>query len=67
MDKYKKLLSNTAILGLGTFGSKILVFVLLPLYTAYLSTEQYSTADIITQSANLLMPLMALAEQSVTR
>jgi len=60
MDKYKKLLSNTAILGLGTFGSKILVFVLLPLYTAYLSTEQYSTADIITQSANLLMPLMAL-------
>lgn len=60
MDKYKKLLSNTAILGIGTFGSKILVFLLLPLYTAYLSTEQYSTADIITQSANLLMPLMAM-------
>ena len=60
MDKYKKLLSNTAILGIGTFGSKILVFLLLPLYTAYLSTSQYSTADIITQSANLLMPLMAL-------
>jgi len=60
MNKYQKLLSNTAILGIGTFGSKILVFLLLPLYTAYLSTEQYSTADIITQSANLLMPLMAL-------
>lgn len=60
MDKYKKLISNTAILGIGTFGSKILVFLLLPLYTAYLSTEQYGTADIITQSANLLMPLMAI-------
>lgn len=60
MDKYKKLISNTAILGIGTFGSKILVFLLLPLYTSYLSTAQYSTADIITQSANLLMPLMAL-------
>lgn len=60
MDKYKKLLSNTAILGIGTFGSKLLVFLLLPLYTAYLTTAQYSTADIITQSANLLMPLMAL-------
>ncbi len=60
MDKYKKLISNTAILGIGTFGSKILVFLLLPLYTAFLSTEEYSTADIITQSANLLMPLMAL-------
>ena len=60
MDKYKKLLSNTAILGIGTFGSKLLVFLLLPLYTSYLSTAEYSAADIISQSANLLMPLMAL-------
>ncbi len=60
MDKYKKLISNTAILGIGTFGSKILVFLLLPLYTACLSAAEYGTADIITQSANLLMPLMAL-------
>ncbi len=60
MDKYKKLLSNTAILGVGTFGSKLLVFLLMPLYTAYLSVTEYSTADIITQSANLLMPLLSL-------
>lgn len=60
MNKYQKLLSNTAILGVGTFASKILVFLLLPLYTAYLSTAEYSTADIITQSANLLMPLLSL-------
>lgn len=60
MDKYKKLISNTAILGIGTFGSKLLVFLLLPLYTAYLSTAEYSSADIISQSANLIMPLMAL-------
>ncbi len=60
MDKYKKLLSNTAILGIGTFGSKLLVFLLLPLYTACLSTAEYSTADIITQSANLLMPILSL-------
>ncbi len=60
MDKYKKLLSNTAILGIGTFGSKLLVFLLMPLYTSYLSASQYGTADIITQSANLLMPLLSL-------
>lgn len=60
MNKYQKLLSNTAILGVGTFASKILVFLLLPLYTAYLSTAEYSTADIITQSANLIMPLLSL-------
>ncbi len=60
MDKYKKLLSNTAILGIGTFGSKLLVFLLMPLYTSFLSTAEYSTADIITQSANLLMPVLSL-------
>lgn len=61
MDKkYKKLLSNTAILGIGTFGSKVLVFLLMPLYTAYLSSAQYGSADIISQSANLLMPLISL-------
>ncbi|MBE6613575.1 MAG: hypothetical protein E7632_13905, partial [Ruminococcaceae bacterium] len=61
MDKkYKKLLSNTAILGIGTFGSKLLVFLLMPLYTTYLSKAQYGTADIITQSANLLMPVLSM-------
>ena len=57
MNRYKKLFSDTVILGLGTFGSKLLVFLLMPLYTAYLSTEQYGTAELITSTANLLIPL----------
>jgi O-antigen/teichoic acid export membrane protein len=60
MGKYKRLLSNTAILGAGTFVSKVLVFLLMPLYTALLSTEEFGTADILTQTANLLIPLAAL-------
>ncbi len=60
MGKYKKLLSNMAILGAGTFISKVLVFLLMPLYTALLTTEQFGTADILTQTANLLIPLAAL-------
>ncbi len=57
MNRYKKLFSDTAILGLGTFGSKLLVFLLMPLYTALLSTAEYSTAELITSTANLLIPL----------
>ncbi len=60
MGKYKRLLSNTAILGAGTFTSKVLVFLLMPLYTAYLSAEQFGVADILMQTANLLIPLAAL-------
>lgn len=60
MSKYKRLLSNTAILGAGTFISKVLVFLLMPLYTALLSTQEFGTADILTQTANLLIPLASL-------
>ncbi len=57
MNRYKKLFSDTVVLGLGTFGSKLLVFLLMPLYTAWLSTSEYGTAELITSTANLLIPL----------
>lgn len=58
MNKYKKLVSNTAILGLGTFSSKVLVYLLMRLYTACLTAEEYSSADLLTQTATLLMPIV---------
>ncbi len=57
MSRKRKLLSDTLVLGIGTFGSKLLVFLLMPLYTAFLSTSQYSTAEILTSTANLIIPL----------
>ena len=57
MGKYKRLLSNTAILAVGTFASKVLVFLMMPLYTSILATDEFSVADLITQTANLLIPL----------
>ena len=60
MDKYRKLLSNTLILTIGTFASKLLVYFLMPLYTAILSKEEYGTADLITNAANLLIPFCCI-------
>lgn len=57
MNKYKKLVSNTAILAIGTFSSKLLVFFLMRLYTSCLTSAEYSVADLISQTANLLIPL----------
>lgn len=59
MNKYKTLMSNTLLISLGTFGSKILVFLMVRFYTEYLSTSDYSTADLITQTANLLFPIIS--------
>ncbi len=60
MGRYKKLLSNTAILAVGTFASKVLVFLMMPLYTRVLASDQFSVADLITQTANLLIPLACI-------
>ncbi len=58
--RLKRLFGNTVIFTAGKFISKLLVFFMMPLYTACLSEAQYSTADLITQLANLLIPLACL-------
>ena len=60
MDKYKKLISNTVIFAIGTFSSKVLVFLLMPLYTRVLSDAEYGITDLIVQTGNLLLPLASL-------
>ncbi|MBQ4273540.1 MAG: oligosaccharide flippase family protein, partial [Clostridia bacterium] len=57
MNRYQKLASNTVILAIGTFGSKLLVFLLMPLYTAWLTTAEYGAAEMITGIANFLIPI----------
>ena len=59
-NKYKTLVSNTMLISLGTFGSKLLVFFMVRFYTSYLTPADYGTADLITQTANLLFPLISL-------
>lgn len=59
-NKYKTLLSNTLLISIGTFGSKLLVFLMVRFYTGYLTPSDYSTADLITQTANLLFPIISL-------
>lgn len=60
LNKYKNLAKNTFIFAIGTFSSKILVFVLMPIYTRTLTTEQYGVVDLVVQTANLLFPLVTL-------
>ena len=59
-QKYKTLLGNTFLLGLGTFGSKLLTFFMVRFYTGVLTPADYGTADLIMQTANLLLPLVSL-------
>lgn len=55
--KYTRLLTNTAVFTAGKLLSKLLVFFMVSLYTAYLTREEFSSAELITGMANLLIPL----------
>lgn len=59
-NKYKSLLKDTSIFALGSLGSKLILFFLVPLYTNFLSTEQYGTADLVLTICQLLVPMATL-------
>lgn len=60
MNKYKNLVSNTLVFAIGTFSSKLLVFVMMRFYTELMSQEQYSSANLIVNACNLILPVMYL-------
>ncbi len=60
MNKYKSLAKNTAIFAIGTFGSKILSFIMVFFYSRAMSTADFGLLDIIINSASLVIPVAFL-------
>lgn len=58
--KYNYLMKNTLLFTISSFGSKIVTFLLVPLYTLVLSTGDYGTADLISTTAYLLIYVFSL-------
>lgn len=64
--KYTSLLKNIGLFTIGNFGSKIVSFLMIPLYTAILSTNDYGTVDLLNSTAQLLIPILLLSIQDAT-
>lgn len=60
-NKYKNLISNTVIFAIGSFGSKLMVFLLVPLYTGALTTAEYGIATLIADTANMILPIITVS------
>lgn len=59
-NRYKKLMGNTIIFAIGTFSSKVLVFLMLPFYTNILSTGEYGTVDALINVGQLMIPIASV-------
>lgn len=58
--KSKSLIQGAGIYALGTFGTKILSFFIVPLYTYYIATSDMGVYDILMSTVNLLTPIVTL-------
>ncbi len=64
MNRYKSLAKNTAIFAIGTFGSKILSFIMVFFYSRAMQTAEFGTLDIIINSGSLMLPICMLGIQN---
>lgn len=56
----KNLAIGTGIYAVGTFGTRILMFLIVPLYTHYLDTSEMGTYDLLVSIIGLLIPIISL-------
>jgi len=61
MDRNKRIAKNTVIFGVGNFGSKVLVYIMVLVYTHYIGKSELGYYDIILTTVNLLQPLLLMA------
>lgn len=67
-SKGKELAKNTAIISIGKICTQVVSFLLLPVYTGILSTEEYGAVDLIITYTSLLLPIVTLQlEQALFR
>ena len=68
MNPKKQLLKNTIIIAIGKLSTQIISFLMLPLYTSKLSTQEYGTYDFLVTLSIFLLPVITLMmEESMFR
>ncbi len=68
MGRGKQLLKNTAIVTVGKISTQLATFLLLPVYTAILSTTEYGVVDLLNTLVSLLLPIVTFqVEQALFR
>jgi O-antigen/teichoic acid export membrane protein len=68
MSKTTALAKNTLLVGISSLSTQLVMFLMLPLYTASLSTSEYGAVDLIITYGGLLAPLIMLnVQQAIFR
>lgn len=61
MSKYSYLVKNIGLFTLTNFALKLVTFVLVPVYTYYLTAMEYGITDMLLTTINMIMPIATLS------
>ncbi|MDY4801374.1 MAG: oligosaccharide flippase family protein, partial [Fusobacterium mortiferum] len=59
MNEYRKLGIDTLYMFIGNMGSKLISFILLPVYTRLLTTKEFGKIELVLSYSNLLLPIFS--------
>jgi O-antigen/teichoic acid export membrane protein len=59
-QKAFNLIKDTLLFALGSIGSKLILFFMVPIYTNFLTEAEYGISELVFSSAQLLIPLLSL-------
>lgn len=60
INKLKNLFKDTIIFSIGSIGSKLILFIMVPIYTNYLTAEEYGISELVFTMAQLIIPFFSL-------
>lgn len=61
MNRYKELVSDTIVIGIGNLTMKLIYFFLMPIYTVAMTVDEFGEADLLNNLAALLLPVFTLS------
>lgn len=68
MNKNQYLIKNIVYFGLGTIGTKLISFIMVPLYTGVLTTAEYGIIDLVMTVSLVICPILTMnIHESVLR
>lgn len=66
VSKYQKLIKNSVLFAISSFGSKIMIFLLMPLYTRTLSTDEMGIADAVYATCTVILYIVSFTISEAT-
>lgn len=58
--KVYALIKNTLLFALGSIGSKLILFIMMPIYTSYMTEAEYGISELVFSMGQLLIPFLSL-------